>query len=567
MLLSFYIERRAYMTVSNTVTKNVYTLNSSTTVFSYTFAISTDDGSDIHLYLTDNSGTVSSTTEITSGFTVDTDALTVTYSAASGYGSDYQLTLSREVPLTQEVDLENQGAFYAETHEEVFDKLTMIDQQQTEVLSRCIKYDISSSSTATSVNDIIEAATEAAGTYASAAAGSATTATEQATIATNAAATSTTKATTATEQAVIATTKAAEAEASAASISLPIPVASGGTGATTAAAARTNLGAAPSGYGLGTAAATATSDWNNYLTTGFFVGNNLTNAPTSGSTTWYYVIVIRYQDTYVYQRATGYGTAAFNSFERRCNAGTWSAWKRIATSSDFNFNDFRNVVSTVTSNTAATIAADYCPYTQASISLTLSMSTTGANAIDTGTVSASTWYYTYVIYNPTTNTVACLASTSSSSPTLPSGYTFYVRVGAILTNSSSYLYRIIQRGHRAQYIVDGTILTGMLRLASGASGTPATPGWTTVSTSSYVPSTAKSIDLALFGYGGTKVLVAPNSNYGGYNSTTNPPFASNFPYNNTNVSNVSILLESTNIYWASEGSSNFLGLTGWEENL
>ena len=40
---------------------------------------------------------------------------------------------------------------------------------------------------------------------------------------------------------------------------------------------------------------------------------------------------MRYQDTYVYQRATGFGAAAFKSFERRCNAGVWTDWKRIVT--------------------------------------------------------------------------------------------------------------------------------------------------------------------------------------------------------------------------------------------
>ena len=36
------------MTVANTVVKNTYTLSGVTTEFSYTFAISPDDGSDIH---------------------------------------------------------------------------------------------------------------------------------------------------------------------------------------------------------------------------------------------------------------------------------------------------------------------------------------------------------------------------------------------------------------------------------------------------------------------------------------------------------------------------------------
>jgi len=139
------------MTVSNTVTKNTYVLNNATTEFAYTFTV--EESSDIHVYL--YYSTDGTTTEITSGFSVDTTAQTVTYSAASGYGSDYRLTLSREMELTQSLDLVNQGAFYAEDHETAFDKLTMIAQQQQEELDRCLKYSISSSETDTDPSSFV----------------------------------------------------------------------------------------------------------------------------------------------------------------------------------------------------------------------------------------------------------------------------------------------------------------------------------------------------------------------------------------------------------------------------
>lgn len=44
---------------------------------------------------------------------------------ADGFG----LTLARDLPITQETDLRNQGTFFAEVHEDAFDKLTMIIQQ------------------------------------------------------------------------------------------------------------------------------------------------------------------------------------------------------------------------------------------------------------------------------------------------------------------------------------------------------------------------------------------------------------------------------------------------------
>ncbi|EPD6227711.1 phage tail protein, partial [Escherichia coli] len=43
--------------------------------------------------------------------------------------SGYQISISRELPVTQETDLRNQGKFFAEVHEDAFDKLTMLIQQ------------------------------------------------------------------------------------------------------------------------------------------------------------------------------------------------------------------------------------------------------------------------------------------------------------------------------------------------------------------------------------------------------------------------------------------------------
>ncbi len=41
----------------------------------------------------------------------------------------YKISISRELPVTQETDLRNQGKFFAEVHEDAFDKLTMLIQQ------------------------------------------------------------------------------------------------------------------------------------------------------------------------------------------------------------------------------------------------------------------------------------------------------------------------------------------------------------------------------------------------------------------------------------------------------
>lgn len=60
----------------------------------------------------------------------------------------------------------------------------------------------------------------------------------------------------------------------------------------------------------------------------------------------------------------------------------------------------------------------------------------GNGGLDTGSVSASAQYSAYVILNPTSGVVDCLFSTSPTSPTLPTGYTKFRRVGSFYRLSS-----------------------------------------------------------------------------------------------------------------------------------
>lgn len=69
------------------------------------------------------------------------------------------LVIERTLPLTQETDLTNHGAFFAETHEQVFDRLTMQIQQVSDPAERALK--VSSGET---VPDL-PSATERAGKF------------------------------------------------------------------------------------------------------------------------------------------------------------------------------------------------------------------------------------------------------------------------------------------------------------------------------------------------------------------------------------------------------------------
>jgi hypothetical protein len=136
------------MTVSNLNNKHVYTGNGVTVNWPYTFPII--ESSDILLYKTDSAGAI---TPITSRYSIDQDAATVTYPTnAVGLDpvmapltSSEKITILRSCALDQEIDLKNQGPLNAEVLEQEFDKLTMISQQLQEQVGRCIRYSVDES--------------------------------------------------------------------------------------------------------------------------------------------------------------------------------------------------------------------------------------------------------------------------------------------------------------------------------------------------------------------------------------------------------------------------------------
>jgi hypothetical protein len=60
-----------------------------------------------------------------------------------------KIVIKRMVPLTQEVNLENQGGYFADTQENIVDKLSMIDIQQQEEINRSVKLNISTNGVST----------------------------------------------------------------------------------------------------------------------------------------------------------------------------------------------------------------------------------------------------------------------------------------------------------------------------------------------------------------------------------------------------------------------------------
>lgn len=142
-----------------------------------------------------------------------------------------------------------------------------------------------------------------------------------------------------------------------------------------------------------------------------------------------------------------------------------------------------------------------------SVSLTCDCSTTGANGLDTGSLANSTFYSVWVIYNPTSVTTASLMSLSSTTPTLPAGYSYQARIGWFVTDSSAHFMRIIQKGRRAQYRV--TAATNTTTYAAIVTGSNAlTPTAITI-VSVVIPTTAAEIIVTMITPSGATTAVGP----------------------------------------------------------
>lgn len=126
------------MTVSTEVDHNDYTGNGVTTAFPYTFRI---------FKKTDITVSVINADEVLTVLTLDTN---YTVTNAGGYNggnvvlssplqSGWKISIARALPVTQETDLRNQGKFFAEVHEDAFDKLTMLIQQERSLFGLALR--------------------------------------------------------------------------------------------------------------------------------------------------------------------------------------------------------------------------------------------------------------------------------------------------------------------------------------------------------------------------------------------------------------------------------------------
>lgn len=136
------------MSLSSTTNRNDYLGNGSVDTYSYTFKVFSEDHivvtvrdtSDVETTLTKTTHyTVSGVGESSGGSVALVNGAFDWIDAEGDLKTGYRLTIRRVVPLTQTTDIRNAGTFYAKTHEDQFDKQTMISQQQQEQIDRSVK--------------------------------------------------------------------------------------------------------------------------------------------------------------------------------------------------------------------------------------------------------------------------------------------------------------------------------------------------------------------------------------------------------------------------------------------
>lgn len=212
------------------------------------------------------------------------------------------------------------------------------------------------------------------------------------------------------------------------------------------------------------------------------------------------------------------------------------------------------------------------------VSVAPSLAASGANGLDTGASVASTWYYLWVIWNGTT--VAGLLSLSSTSPTMPAGYTHKARVGSTRSDGTGNKYplRFVQYGRRVRWgIAAGSNQTAYPLMSSGVVGSLSPITWSTIATGAFCPPTAASISVTAQNpnvASSVVILGANNVPTGTWNTTTplspavlyQSSVGSGSAYGATSA-NVEVVLESSNIYWIANAAAAGLNAIGYEDNL
>lgn len=467
-----------------------YACNGATTRFPFAFKIY--DEAHIRVILTDPAG-VEADLDLGPDYTVTGvgddggGAIVVTTAPPTGH----QLTLVLDVPFTQATDLENQGAYFAETIERSFDLLTQQALQLKELVARSVVLPVTSM---VSVTELVNATLALAKVQSqmvslvgiapdietvAGIAADVVAAQDNAQAATTAAAIATTKAGEAAASAVVAAGAADRAKVAAATVEGVVSYAvEQDLTAEEKAQAQANLGLEGLRNALTPFGFTATAGQ-----TAFDLGMSplpsacifsLNGAWLTGSGADYSVAgstLTLATPAEAGDRIAGVAIAPFtvanamlsaanladlaNVAVARANLGitpaTMAAWAGGARGHIFGLT-----MSYVGGTTFAVALGEAASEggTRSAIILSAPMNKGlgawsvgyGGGSLDAGSIAINTWYHVYLVSASDGSAVDVLLSLSAIAPTLPNGYMAYRRIGSIRTNGSSQITQFVQIG-------------------------------------------------------------------------------------------------------------------------
>jgi hypothetical protein len=178
-------------------------------------------------------------------------------------------------------------------------------------------------------------------------------------------------------------------------------------------------------------------------------------------------LIARYNDTAL--AGVGKPIAYINELQLEPNSSNPTFQIDIATGSCRNDSDDGDIVATP---------------------ITVDLTVSGIDGLDTGSEASDTWYFVWLIKH-TDGTVSGLLSLSSTSPTLPAGYTKKRRLGSIRNDTGSDIIPFAQNGkaNRRTYSYL-SIITSRQPLSGGSSEPIAA-----VDLSSFVPPTTQTANI------------------------------------------------------------------------
>lgn len=199
---------------------------------------------------------------------------------------------------------------------------------------------------------------------------------------------------------------------------------------------------------------------------------------------------------------------------------------------------------------------------RSSVSVTCSSASSGAGGLDTGSVATGTTYSIWLIDNGTAP--ACLLHAGFTSPTLPSGYSYQLWVGAISTDAvgGGNFYRFIQIGQYFEFTpILSTNTASYPTIASGVVGTLGPQDmspFTVLGVAQLAPSVATRVRVQLSNTSYYS-MVGPNNSYGQINTNAQAPIAAA----GAAVSLIGDITMQTTQVWYYSAGSNALYLMGF----